>query len=117
MEREADTTAERSRIVVLPFENLGAPDDEYFASGVTEEIIGRLASVRDLEVISRSSSFQYDRSGKTMQQIGSDFAVDYILDGTVRWARSDNGSRVRISPQLVRVANDTGVWGDTTIRI
>ena len=106
-------TNERSRIVVLPFENLGAPDDEYFASGVTEEIIGRLASVGELEVISRSSAFQYDRTGKTMQQIGADFGADYILDGTVRWARGSEGSRVRISPQLVRVANDTGVWGET----
>ncbi len=110
---EAAPAAAGSRIVVLPFENLGAADDEYFAAGVTEEIIGRLASVAELEVISRSSSFQYDRTGRTMQQIGADFAVDYILEGTVRWARSGDGSRVRISPQLVRVANDTGVWGET----
>ncbi|MCB1183895.1 protein kinase [bacterium] len=102
-----------SRIVVLPFENQGAADDEYFAAGVTEEIIGRLASVEALEVISRSSSFQYDRTGKSMQRIGADFAVDYILDGTVRWARGAGGSRVRISPQLVRVDGDTGVWGET----
>lgn len=113
VEAVANPTAEGSRIVVLPFVNLGAPDDEYFASGVTEEIIGRLASVQDLEVISRSSSFQYDRAGKTMQQIGTDFAVDYILDGTVRWARDGDGSRVRISPELVRVDSDTGVWGET----
>jgi TolB-like protein/Flp pilus assembly protein TadD/tRNA A-37 threonylcarbamoyl transferase component Bud32 len=110
---DAGPTDQRSRLVVLPFENLGAPDDEYFASGVTEEIIGRLASVKDLEVISRSSAFQYDRSGKSMRQIGTDFNVDYILDGTVRWARTADGSRVRISPQLVRVSNDTGVWGET----
>jgi serine/threonine protein kinase/tetratricopeptide (TPR) repeat protein len=110
---DASPTSESPRIIVLPFENLGAPDDEYFASGVTEEIIGRLASVQDLEVISRSSAFQYDRSGKSMQGIGSDFNVDYILDGTVRWARDGDMSRVRISPQLVRVANDTGVWGET----
>ncbi|MFH2052633.1 MAG: protein kinase [bacterium] len=109
----ADPVPGRSRIVVLPFENLGPPDDEYFAAGVTEEIIGRLGSVEKLEVISRSSSFQYDRAGKTMRQIGADFAVDYILDGTVRWARGNGGSRVRISPQLVRVANDTGIWGET----
>ncbi|MDH3216056.1 MAG: tetratricopeptide repeat protein, partial [Candidatus Krumholzibacteria bacterium] len=96
-----------------PFENLGPSQDEYFASGVSEEIIGRLASVRDLAVISRSSAFQYERSGKTMQQIGQDFGVDYILDGTVRWARSGDASRVRIAPELVRVADDTGVWGET----
>jgi serine/threonine protein kinase/TolB-like protein/tetratricopeptide (TPR) repeat protein len=113
VENDSAPTEKRSRLVVLPFENLGATDDEFFASGVTEEIIGRLASVQELEVISRRSSFQYDRSGKTMQEIGADFNVDYILDGTVRWARGSEGSRVRISPQLVRVANDIGVWGET----
>ena len=73
--------------MVFPFENLGAPEDEYFSAGVTEEIIGRLASVRDLSVISRSSAFQYDKTGKTLQQIGEDFDVEYVLEGTVRWAR------------------------------
>jgi TolB-like protein/Flp pilus assembly protein TadD/tRNA A-37 threonylcarbamoyl transferase component Bud32 len=102
-----------TRVVVLPFENLGDAGDAYFAAGVTEEIIGRLSSVRDLAVISRSSAFQYEKSGRTMQQIGADFGVDYILDGTVRWARSGEQSRVRISPQLVRVADDTGVWSET----
>jgi TolB-like protein/Flp pilus assembly protein TadD/tRNA A-37 threonylcarbamoyl transferase component Bud32 len=102
-----------TRIAVLPFENLGPAEDEYFAAGITEEIIGRLASVRDLSVISRTSVFQYDKSGKTLQEIGRDFGVDHILEGSVRWARGEAGSRVRISPQLVRVADDTSIWGDT----
>jgi TolB-like protein/Flp pilus assembly protein TadD len=102
-----------TRIVVFPFENLGPSEDEFFAAGVTEEIISRLASVSDLNVISRTSAFQYDKSGKSLKQIGQDFGVDYILEGTVRWARSGEVSRVRISPQLVRVSDDTGVWGET----
>lgn len=102
-----------TRIVVFPFENLGAPEDEYFSAGVTEEIIGRLASVEDLSVISRSSAFQYDKTGKTMQEIGDDFDVEYILDGTVRWARRGDTQRVRIAPQLARVTDDTSIWAET----
>jgi TolB-like protein/Flp pilus assembly protein TadD/predicted Ser/Thr protein kinase len=108
-----EAAAESARIVVLPFENLGAPEDEYFAAGVTEEIIGRLASVSDVSVIARSSAFQYDRTGKTLQQVGADFDVEYVLEGTVRWARSGETNRVRIAPQLVRVNDATSIWGET----
>ena len=79
----ADVETGPTRIVVFPFENLGPPEDEYFSAGVTEEIIGRLASLRDLSVISRSSAFQYDKTGKTLQQVGEDFDVEYVLEGTV----------------------------------
>jgi serine/threonine protein kinase/tetratricopeptide (TPR) repeat protein len=102
-----------TRIVVFPFDNLGAPDDEYFAAGVTEEIIGRLASISDLAVISRSSAFRYDRTGKSLQQIGEDFDVEYVLEGTVRWARDADGNRVRIAPELVRVDDRTSVWAES----
>jgi tRNA A-37 threonylcarbamoyl transferase component Bud32 len=74
----------RKMVAVLPFENLGAADDEYFAAGVTEEIIGRLAAVDEVGVISRASAFQYNRTGKSMRQIGADLGVEYILEGTVR---------------------------------
>jgi serine/threonine protein kinase/Flp pilus assembly protein TadD len=99
-------------IVVLPFENLGNPDDEYFADGITEEITSRLASVEGLGVISRTSAFRYDRAQKTMAQIGADFGVDYVLEGSVRWAGGDGDSRVRIIPSLVRVSDDVGVWSE-----
>jgi len=62
--------AERQKLVVLPFENLGAPEDAYFAAGMTEEITSRLAQVNGLGVISRTSAVQYDRTGKTARQIG-----------------------------------------------
>lgn len=104
----------RKRIVVLPFQNLGSSEDEYFAAGITEEVISRLATLDGLGVISRGSAFQYDRAGKSMQQIGEDFDVDYILDGTVRWAQSSGGtSRVRITPQLIQAGDDTQVWSDS----
>ncbi len=103
----------RHRIVVLPFENLGAPGDAYFADGVTEEITSRLASASGLGVISRTSAVQYAKTSKTTKQIGAELGVDYVLAGTVRWQRgAGRTSRVRVTPQLVRVADDTQLWGD-----
>jgi non-specific serine/threonine protein kinase len=102
------------RIVVLPFENLGVAEDAFFAAGVTEEITSRLAAASGLGVISRTSATQYDRTGKTVREIGDDLGVDYVLEGTIRWdRRGDDHGRVRISPQLIRVADDTHVWTNT----
>jgi eukaryotic-like serine/threonine-protein kinase len=101
----------RKRIVVLPFENLGSAEDAYFAAGMTEEITSRLAGVRALAVASRTTAMEYDRTGKTLKKIGADLGVDYVLEGTVRWDRSRAGpGRVRITPQLIRVADDTHLW-------
>jgi len=106
------------KIVVLPFENLGPPEDAYFASGMAEEITSRLANVQGLGVISRTSAVEYNRKGKTIRQIGSDLGVDYVLEGSVRWDRgADRESRVRITPQLIRVADDTHVWSDRYERV
>ena len=103
---------DRQRIVVLPFENLGKPDDAYFADGMTEEITSRLAGISGLGVISRTSAVQYARTGKTTKQIGAELGVDYVLEGTVRWERTGSASRVRVTPQLVRVSDETQLWGD-----
>jgi len=106
------------KIIVLPFENLGLPEDSYFAAGMTEEITSRLANVQGLGVISRTTAVQYDRTGKTVRQIGEDLAVDYVLEGTVRWEHGEGReSRVRITPQLIRVADDTHVWADRYDRL
>jgi len=106
------------KIVVLPFENLGSPEDAYFAAGMTEEITSRLANVQGLGVISRTSAVEYNRKGKTVKQIGSDLGVDYVLEGSVRWDRgAGRESRVRITPQLIRVADDTHVWADRYDRV
>jgi TolB-like protein/tetratricopeptide (TPR) repeat protein/predicted Ser/Thr protein kinase len=110
----AATGGERQRIAVLVFENLGAPDDEYFAAGVTEEITSRLARVNRLAVISRNSVLQYNKTTKRTQEIGRELGVDYILQGTVRWQRGKEGAgRVRVTPQLIRVADETQVWADS----
>ncbi len=107
----------RQMMVVLPFENLGAPEDEYFAAGMTEEITSRLASVSSLGVISRNSAMRYAGTDKTLQQIGEELGVGYILEGTVRWAKGAQGSRVRITPQLIRVSDDTQLWSAAYDRV
>ncbi len=118
-ERPAPATATApKKIVVLPFENLGAAEDEYFASGITDEITSRLAVVRGLGVISRTSALQYKKAAKTAKQIGAELGVDYVLEGTVRWERSAEGkSRVRVTPQLIRVSDDTHVWAGRYDRV
>ncbi len=101
------------RLAVLPFENLGVADDAYFAGGVTDEITGRLAGVRGLAVVSRASALRYAGTTKSVRQIGDELGVSYLVTGTVRWARGSGvAGQVRITPQLVRVADDTSVWAE-----
>src|SRR5207249_4257392 len=102
---------QRKLLLVLPFQNLGRPDDDYFADGMTEEITARLGSVQDLGVIARTTAGQYKNTAKTIRQIGQELGVEYVLEGTVRWERSPAGSsRVRVSPQLIRVSDATHLW-------
>jgi len=95
------------RLAVLPFENLGDSADGYFADGITDEVRGRLASVPGLEVVAGGSSNDYRRTAKSLPQIARDLSVDYILVGKIRWERSAGGSRVRVSPELIKVTPGT----------
>jgi TolB-like protein/Flp pilus assembly protein TadD len=107
-------TQEQGMLVVLPFENLGPSEDEYFADGLTEELTSRLSALHGLGVISRTSAKQYKRVDKTIRQIGEELGVDYILEGTVRWDRTAEGKgRVRVTPQLINVSDDTHIWTDS----
>jgi TolB-like protein/Flp pilus assembly protein TadD len=93
-----------SRVVaVLPFENLGGADQEYFADGVTDAIRGKLAAIPGLQVIARSSSSAYKASGKTPMQIADELGAQYLLTGTVRWEQASSGNRVQVSPELVQI--------------
>jgi TolB-like protein/Flp pilus assembly protein TadD/tRNA A-37 threonylcarbamoyl transferase component Bud32 len=115
---KAPSGSERKMLAVLPFENLGAPEDEYFAAGITEEITSRLATIRELGVTSRTSALQYADTKKTVKEIGAELGVGYVLEGTVRWARKPGEpSKVRITPQLIRVSDDTHLWSDTYDRV
>lgn len=103
----------RKNLAVLPLENLGNPDDEYFADGITDAITTQLAKAGGLGVISRSSSMQYKQTEKSLRQIGSELGVDYILEGTVNWDKSDKVSKVKINTKLIRVADDTHIWAES----
>jgi TolB-like protein/Flp pilus assembly protein TadD/tRNA A-37 threonylcarbamoyl transferase component Bud32 len=113
------TGSDRKMVAVLPFKNLGSTEDEYFADGITEEITARLAGLHGLGVISRTSTMQYKNTTKTMKQIGQELGVGYVLEGSIRWERTaGRGNRVRVTPQLIRVSDDTHLWAnvyDTTL--
>jgi serine/threonine-protein kinase len=111
--KETQPSPKEIRMVVLPFENLGPAEDEYFASGITDAITARLAGIQGLGVISRKSAVQYKAREKSPPQIGKELRVNYILEGTVQRERpSDPTSRVRIIPQLVKISDNTHVWSD-----
>jgi TolB-like protein/Flp pilus assembly protein TadD/predicted Ser/Thr protein kinase len=106
-------TAEKNKLVVLPFENLGAPEDEYFADGISDEINARLAGIAKLGVIARNSAVQYKKSNKSIKQIGEELGVGYVLSGTVRWQKSEGGAgQVRVTPTLIRASDSTQIWAN-----
>jgi serine/threonine-protein kinase len=110
---ESAEAAALPRLAVLPFENLGSLEDDYFADGITEEITSRIAEISGLHVKSRTSTMQYKNHEKTLQQIGEELNVDYVLEGTIRTDRAPNGSgQVRVTPQLIRVSDDAHLWTD-----
>jgi TolB-like protein/Flp pilus assembly protein TadD len=98
-------------IAVLPFENIGAnQDDTYFADGVHDEILNDLAKVAQLKVISRTSVMQYRADARRdLRQIANALGVNNVLEGTVR----RDGNHVRVSAQLVDARNDKMIWVDS----
>jgi serine/threonine-protein kinase len=110
---------DRSRLVVLPFRNVGAAEDEYFADGVTEEITARLASVASIGVIARTSATQYRNSDKSVRQIGEELDVGYLIEGSVRWDRAAVGTPdVKIAIRLIRISDGTQMWStDLTVEL
>jgi non-specific serine/threonine protein kinase len=105
------SSVERKMIVVLPFENLSSSEDEYFADGITEEITSRLSEINQLGVIGRTSATQYKNTNKSIDQIGEELGVDYLLEGSVRWEKlPGEESRIRVTPQLIKVSDGTNLW-------
>jgi TolB-like protein/DNA-binding winged helix-turn-helix (wHTH) protein/Flp pilus assembly protein TadD len=95
---------------VLPFENLsGDASQDYFADGMTDALITRLAESRDVQVISRTSMMQYKGVRKPLPEIGRELGVDAILEGTIARA----GNRVRVTVQLIDAATDQHLWAKT----
>ncbi len=111
--RAAVRAASIQSIAVLPLENLsGNPAQEYFADGMTDELITELARTKGLRVISRTSVMQYKGVHRPLKDIARELGVDGILEGSV----VDSGGRVRVTVQLVHAASDTHVWAQSYTR-
>jgi len=111
-EKNDDPSVARTRtsIAVLPFSDLSPDgDSQYFADGLTEEIINSLAGIRDLQVISRASSFELRDPDLSAAEVARILGVEYLVEGSVR----RDESTVRITARLVRAATDTRLWSDT----
>ncbi len=105
-----DTSADRHSVAVLPFVNLSAdPENEYFADGITEDVIAHLSKVRTLDVISRTSVMPYKKREQSLREIGTELGVGTLLEGSVRRA----GNRVRIVAQLLDAETDQHLWAET----
>ncbi len=99
-----------SSIVVLPMKNLsGDSSQEYFADGMTDELIASLARVSSLRVVSRTTAMEYKDTRDSLKKIAHDLSVDAVVEGTVLRA----GDRVRITAELVQVSTDRHLWADT----
>jgi adenylate cyclase len=105
----AATTAKKPSIAVLPLVNMsGDPEQEFFADGLTEDIITELSRFRDLLVISRNSTFVHKGKAVKVQEVAREFGVDYVLEGSVRKA----GDRIRVTVQLIDAETDRHIWAE-----
>lgn len=112
--RKGDVTtpsvADRNSIAVLPFANMsGKSEEDYFSDGMTEELLNVLAKVPQLKVVARTSVFQFKDKGGDIREIGRKLGVTNIVEGSVR----RDGPEVRITAQLVRVADGFHIWSET----
>lgn len=98
------------RLAVLPLTNISPdPSDEYFADGLTEEMIARLSLLKGLEVIARTSVMGYKKKDKTATEIGKELGVGTLLEGSVRKA----GKRIRVTVQLIDTGNEAHLWAES----
>jgi len=105
-------TSGKAMLAVLPFENMSGDDSEdYFADGLTEEMIAQLGQVQpaSLGVIARTSAMRYKHTKESVAQIGRELGVNYLLEGSVRLA----GQRVRITAQLIQAGEQTHLWAES----
>lgn len=113
-EPKVTTASEVPAIAVLPFKNLsGDVDQEYFADGVSEDIITLLSHNRSLTVIARNSSFTYKGQTVDLKQVGSQLGVRYLLDGSIR----KGGNRIRVAAQLIDASSCKQIWAQHYDRV
>jgi len=109
MTPQAKSLPDKPSIAVLPFENLsGDPDQQYFADGLTEDILTALARFTQLMVIARNSTFVYKGRAVSIADVGRDLNVRYVLEGSVR----RSGERVRVTAQLIEAATSAHLWAE-----
>ena len=102
-----EITLPRDRVAILPFANMSPdPNDEYFADGMTEEIISTVSGISGLSVISRTSVMGYKGTTKKVKEIGKELEVGSVLEGSLRKA----GNSIRVTTQLIDVAGDRHLW-------
>ena len=107
--RRSGDRVDKPSIAVLPFNNMsGDPEQEFFADGITEDIITELSRFRELFVISRNSSFKYKGKPVEVQKFARELGVQYVVEGSVRKA----GQRVRITVQLIDAETDRHLWAE-----
>jgi adenylate cyclase len=105
----AATANKKPSIAVLPLANMsGDPEQEFFADGLSEDIITELSRFHDLLVISRNSTFVYKGKAVNVQQVARELGVDYVLEGSVRKA----GGRIRVTVQLIDAETDRHIWAE-----
>jgi serine/threonine protein kinase/Tfp pilus assembly protein PilF len=109
--RERKPAVQMSKsVAVLPFENLSRdPDNAYFADGIHEEILTRVAGIADLKVISRTSTQQYQSKPRNLREIAKQLGVANILEGSVQKA----ADQVRVNVQLINAQTDSHIWAET----
>ena len=112
-EKVAEIKSIERSIVVLPFVNMSNdPEQEYFSDGLTEELISNLSRLKDMRVISRTTSMQYKGTKKDIKTIGRENGVNYIMEGSVR----KHGSNLRITAQFIDANQDIHLWAETLSR-
>jgi len=109
VDSEVHPLPDKPSVVVLPFDNMsGDPEQDYFADGMTEDLITDLSKVGGLFVIARNSSFTYKDKPTNVQQIARELGVRYVLEGSVR----RSGDQVRINAQLIDASTGGHIWAD-----
>ncbi|MBK9087742.1 MAG: protein kinase [Holophagales bacterium] len=103
--RPPSSTPAPKRIAVLPFENLGAVEDVYFADGMTNEVRSKLSGLSGLVVIASGSSAQYRATTKSPDQVARELGVSYLLVAKVQWQKSGKANRIRVTPELVEIGS------------
>ena len=110
IEKNTFINAPDNCVAVLPFINMSSdPEQEYFSDGLTEELISNLTKLKEIRVISRTTSMKYKGTKKDIKTIGMETGASYIMEGSVR----KQGSNLRITAQFVDACNDVHLWSET----